>query len=710
MAQPANDLIDMSKIQFYSYAFHCLFAAAKGCLLPFLAIYLRTLGLTASQIGIILGVAAWVTMFSATCWTSCATSCNKRRLLLISATFTLILSYLALMFIPPINDNIALQFCNKTTQFTPESHGAIALINTTTDKGLLSNFSSTFEPPAADARTTTTSTTTTETTTTTTAATTTTTTTTAATTTTTTAAATTSKPTDHRNHVSKEKSDNEVIAEADTSLSKDEPVAESKREPESDVLASLNEKDLAILQSVGLDEDKLKNLSAEDIKAVIDGIIANLDQLESNDKPKKQSHKTIKNPHHRHNRDTEGSPSGGNSEKTQEQSDNAEHPTETHADEKVTEDVDSSSTVLNNMWLKINQLQEELKQLRNQVFAVVMVIMIFAALFGSPVEKMSDDIWFDFLDSSDMLEKYGQHKSWASLGLVIFPIVTTGIVFHAPCLIFGAFLKTKIHFMMFISLMLCCLLLTFVYPIHSGDARKVQRKTRLSRGFRILFSDCHSVMYTLTIIIVGMLEGLLFNFLFWHVQDMNGSELVMGSAITVSALSQIIMYVFHKWLIRKLSYAGATILGLLLLAARLLLYSFVWIPWLVLIGEVFHGLSYTLIWSAIITYPGFRLNPFVMDRSALSVVTALYTGFGLASGSIISGYMIDMFSLRRVFQGGCILAVTWAILFACSMKCVTKKPKVRYAKLLQDDNSDSEDDSESFDENDWLEIALKHQK
>lgn len=652
MAEPLTSS-NMSRIQFHSYAFHFLFAAAKGCLLPYLTVYFRVLGLTASQVGMIMGAGAFVTMFSSATCAGCAVRCNKRRLLLISSILTLFVSYMLLMLLPPVNDESALQFCNNKVSVTlkPENE---SLTNITDD--VIAKIEPTVLPPGPTFVTTNVVLLNT---------------TTATTTTTTTPISTT----------------------------------EMANYTQANIYKHLSKDDIKLLDQLGINIDDLAGLSRDEINQIIQEVSNQLKierpQTRHPTNQRRRGH--IHTGHRRPGRSI-----------VDKDPENARHHNKSVIDtsdgsDNKEENTMANTTLMTTMWQKIQLLEKQLSQLRSQVFISVLGIMIIISLFGSPADRVSDDMWFDFLDSSDMVEKYGQHRSWASLGLLIFPVIPAALIVHTPCLLFGTILNIKLHFFAFGILMMATFILTFTYPVFRAR-RKIHRKILLSRGFKILFTDCHASLYTLTIIVVGMHDALLMNFLFWRIQNLGGTQLVMGASIAVSACGQILMYMMYRWLICKISHAGATVLGLLALSACLIFYSFAWMPWLIVAGELVRSMSTTLVWNAFMLYPDFRLNPFVMDRSALTVSTALYFGFGIAGGSVLSGYAADMFGLRIVFQGGCIGILAWSIVLAICLKCVVKKAKIRYAKLLQDDDSQSEDDSVSFDEDDWLETALKHNK
>lgn len=81
--------------------FHFFLAASKFCLLPFLTLYLKFLGLEPLHVGLIFSVHALLPILSKWTCTKCATSCGFRRAVLMLSIFCTILGYVVIMLVPP---------------------------------------------------------------------------------------------------------------------------------------------------------------------------------------------------------------------------------------------------------------------------------------------------------------------------------------------------------------------------------------------------------------------------------------------------------------------------------------------------------------------------------------------------------------------------------------------------------------------------------
>ncbi|ELU10490.1 hypothetical protein CAPTEDRAFT_116544 [Capitella teleta] len=534
----------MNKATFHSYIFHLFFGAGQSCLLPFLSLYFRYLGLTASQVGIVFGAKAAVNMIWAPCWTRCSTKFRKKRFVMVFSMFILLGTYGLMIIIPPASQEISDLHANPSDLITSTS------LDLTTE--LLPNPSSTLSITVSV-----------------------------------------------------------------------------------DINASTTPAPLSSTTPVSL----LNYFSQDSVYNSFANIMNHIHEL-----PK-----------------------------------------------------------------QINTVIYE------KVFAAVMALIIVGEMFSAPAEKLADDTWFEFLDSSDLLEKYGTHKMWMALGCALLPPVLTTAIDRLPCLLaeLGQYKIHRIllHFFAFYVLMGLAFVCSICFPIYSTkDGKKVlQRRGRFCRGLRMLFHDVQVSTFTISVLLMGFVQGATSTFLFWLIQDKTGAEQIMGLCLAAAFAGEFFMQGFGRWLVSKVGYAPCVVFGLLVLGGRFAFYSLIADPMYIIAGEGFHCLSVSLIWDAVRTYPDFRLNPLVMDRSANSVMNAFYHGIGLAPGCFTAGYIYDWVGLPILFQSCAVLCGVWAVIFAIVQCCSRKSPKVRYSKLMQDEEEALSDGSMEYDD-DWLEVAMKHQK
>ncbi|XP_067914151.1 major facilitator superfamily domain-containing protein 6-like [Heterodontus francisci] len=109
-----NKQWNVSKALALASVYHFLHCAATACVIPFLTIYFRQLGLTAPFVGIVMGVKYFISLLCAPFWSYCARRHNKRRILVLGSLLSSIGASLLLTLIPPIGEEVENKFCNRS--------------------------------------------------------------------------------------------------------------------------------------------------------------------------------------------------------------------------------------------------------------------------------------------------------------------------------------------------------------------------------------------------------------------------------------------------------------------------------------------------------------------------------------------------------------------------------------------------------------------
>ncbi|GFO23406.1 major facilitator superfamily domain-containing protein 6-like protein b [Plakobranchus ocellatus] len=364
-----------------------------------------------------------------------------------------------------------------------------------------------------------------------------------------------------------------------------------------------------------------------------------------------------------------------------------------------------------------NQFNAELKKFGNRVsenlesfhsnlqkdklllFLVILAVIVGGEIFSSPVEKVADDSWFDFLNRIDDLERYGQQRFWGSVAFVLVPIAVTVAVVNTPCFLPYNIHHFLLHFYVFTVCMCGALVVACCYPVPPPSSSRSPSK--ICKSLRLALCDCRGFFLSVTLLLTGMVYASYHNFLFWRIEDLGGSELVMGFCASLTAFGEIPMLIFSNLLVKRFGHSWMVSLCLLILALRLLYYAFIPFAWAIAPVELTHGVTHTALWFAVLSHDDFN-SAGSLDRSLRTVLSSLYFGLGFSAGSVISGFIYYVYGSAQLFWGCSALIGGWLILFSLVQLCLPKKEKIRYIKLLRSDSDNSDEDDD-----DWLEMALK---
>lgn len=590
-------------------------------------------------------------LWSAPLWTACAKWCNKKKPVLGLSLFFLTASSLMLALVPPTTPGLPMEFCLQNRNYSetlsfPWSHHAESNVSdpdvSSSSPGVSSSSLSTVTSTTVTTTSTSVSTTTTM---------------------TTTPSTTTNSPPLDTN------ADNSKNVDIDYSENQD-----SDSGPKGLTEDQLREQ----LETLGLDKTVIQqfmSMTTDEQEIFLDQLMKQLDDSPPENPGYKSRHGRSVDYKNRVKRDLDNEPA-----------------------RNTTDDMSMLTKTVGNMMKRMG-LTDKVPE----TFVFVLALVLVGEMFSSPVDKLADDVWFEYLDLADALDMYGSHRAWAALGMVVMAPVVTAIIDHLPCSLPHGMSSFMVHFFVFVGFMLITLLALCLYPV--SKTKRTAKRSKLEKGLRVLCGDVHATAYTLTMFVVSVTFAPVLYFLMWQMQDLDGSELVMGMAIAAGALSQLLLYPLNGWLVKHISHAGAVCLALFILVARLAFYSVMWSPWLAVVGEATQGLTISLLWAAVHSYKDFKCNPHIMDRSAYSVINALYA-FGTLVGAALAGVVYDYLGVRVLFRGCAVTVGVWLLVFMLLMLCTKRKEKVRYAALLQDDRDLSSDEDNTIYQDDWLEVAL----
>ena len=624
--------LNLFKAQFVANSFSLIFAAGRSCLLPFLSYYLRYIGLTATQTGVLFGIRAFTSAWTSICWTCCTTTSRRRRVVLVISLLVLVAMH-SIMTLMPTVQNPSLKFCHspiKNNSMEPECAGGTSDI-----------------PGCAN--------------------------------------------------VFKNSTRSAVSSNKSSVLNKIEGKTNVGTATE---LSQIN-------WSIGVTTFILdETVSTAEIAKP-----GSLQQPSSVMAPSTEIYQHIPL-HKRHRKDLSIPIIGKSLEEKGDESDDAVDSSTVFPIREV--NIGSGNEDLDHA----KELEQRLDAIQEQIFGTMIVLIFVGEVLSSPTERIADELWLGYLDSADMLEKSGTPRRWALLGAALMPWAITLLVDRLPCTLPIIHVhRIFVHFYVFFPVIGLTVIFALLYPTPSNDEIKSKKWSRLLRGLRTICADVSCFLYAFTILVLGVIYGFIGTFLLWAMQEssIDGSELPMGVALTTAAVGEFVVAFFAVWIVRKLGHPTSIAASLLILTSRCLLYSFLPGPWFAIIGESLHCLSHTTIWTTIHNIHPFRINPLVMDGSAVSALSAIYQGFGIATGCIFAGFTYSWGGASTAFQLAAGLSAAWCLVFCLVYRFVVKKhtSKARYSRVVQDDGVNARDDDSAtsdLSEDDWLDVALKHQR
>lgn len=332
------------------------------------------------------------------------------------------------------------------------------------------------------------------------------------------------------------------------------------------------------------------------------------------------------------------------------------------------------------------------------IFLLILLVVIIGEFFSASSVTIVDTVTLQYLGKHR--DRYGLQRMWGSLGWGL-AMLSVGIGIdstHVEVSIEGPGCKApecknyRIVFIVFGVLMTLSLIVAtqfrFSYNHYKQDENQnkeaevsqVDRNSSTdssnetpsdstqsqSFSFWDLIKLLCSIQYGSVLFVawfMGFGYGFVFTFLYWHLEDLNGTTTLFGVCSVLSHVSELTAYFFSHKLIELIGHIRVLYIGLACNTARYIYISYLENAWTVLPMEVLQGVTHAAIWAACISYLSAAVPP-ELRTSAQGILQGLHLGLGRGCGAMIGGVLVNFFGAASTFRGIGMACLVILLLFA----------------------------------------------
>ncbi len=264
---------------------------------------------------------------------------------------------------------------------------------------------------------------------------------------------------------------------------------------------------------------------------------------------------------------------------------------------------------------------------RIATFGGLLLMISLFALFYAPASSLVDSAVLALL--GDRKERFGRVRLWGTIGYGVVAPFAGNLIgrMGLPWAFWG-----------YAILMLGSLLVITRVPF-----RQSRSNGSFRGGMRVLFANQSWMLFLVMVFIAGIGMATINNYLFVYMQSLGASKTLMGFALTVSTLSEIPAMFFSDRLLKRFGARGMLVIAMTTIALRLICYSLTTQPWVVLVIQLVHGLTFAAIFTAGVHFAGLVAPP-GMQATTQGMFSGTLMGFGSAAGGLLGGLLLDRFS------------------------------------------------------------------
>ena len=298
------------------------------------------------------------------------------------------------------------------------------------------------------------------------------------------------------------------------------------------------------------------------------------------------------------------------------------------------------------------------------IFTELLFIVFAGEILQSPTDDLNTHFDGTFLEHLGVLyQNVISNNIYSSIGIGLIAFATGLTLRFAPKITICDVEYANYH----IALVIFTLLMAVAIAISikfDFTYRRRRRSYEIKESLRKLIS-VGNVTFVFIVFIMGILRGVLFNFVYWNIVDIGGSDLVVGLTVVSQYLSDTIMSLSAPILMTYMGYIGMVYLGLASYALRFLIYSWLSTPdsaWVTPPVELLQGISHSTAWSAFLLYIT-NYTPRSTFPTGLFLLQGLYLGVGGSIGGIVGGILIQGFDTNVAFRLFGLVSVLTCLLF-----------------------------------------------
>ena len=338
----------------------------------------------------------------------------------------------------------------------------------------------------------------------------------------------------------------------------------------------------------------------------------------------------------------------------------------------LTHSVNNSPSTIESLYDNFTDFEVQSKWYRlygfqmDHTFKILLTLVFLSELFSSSARGISRSIFCDILRQNKG-SRSGTHV-WTTTGSVLGGGLLIMAIGYHHC-DFGLKNSFYLHFYIFAIFGAVSFVLGAVLKEHEQKSLLV---LRFGKTFAYLCCDVNMICFLAVLLVLGMAESLMYNFMMWYLQDIGASIIVMGVIVTATAFSEIPMLCISKHLIRCFGHHWVIFVSLFCYGGRFLYFSYFKNPWLIIPIELLRGLSYTTVQSACGSYAA-SVSLHGTEKTLKLIFATVYYGLGMGIGGIAVALLYQIYGPTVVFRCAAGVCGVYALVFAL-LQCILVLP------------------------------------
>jgi len=266
-------------------------------------------------------------------------------------------------------------------------------------------------------------------------------------------------------------------------------------------------------------------------------------------------------------------------------------------------------------------------------FAAVCILVALYNFFMAPVGSLADSATMTML--GDEKAMYGRVRLGGTFGWGILAPIAGILVQH-----YGL----GIGFWMFTTIMI----INFMVSQQFDYGQSQQAQTSSNGGIWLLLQDKKWIFFLAAAFLSGIGTYSVASYLYPYMAEMGATETQMGITSLMGTLTEIPIFFFGHYLVRRFNSRSLFITAIVLFGIRSLLFAAIDAPAMMYVIQGVSGIIFPMMWLAGVSYAD-ENAPEGLKSTAQGLFGAVSFGFGSAASGFIGGILLESIGGRAMF-------------------------------------------------------------
>ncbi|XP_038075099.1 major facilitator superfamily domain-containing protein 6-like [Patiria miniata] len=287
------------------------------------------------------------------------------------------------------------------------------------------------------------------------------------------------------------------------------------------------------------------------------------------------------------------------------------------------------------------------------LFVVILIVSSFIEVVVFSSACQLDNATLDALRREHgNVDQYGFNRGFGTLGWGACSLATGFLLnstrtVEVSCGIEHTITSYWASFVSAVGLSVCALVCV-AYMKFSYEGIKTDGAGSSWGAVKAVLFSWHYGSVLIMLIFLGICNGAVWGFLFWHLENLGATQGLLGVLTAVECVSEFSSGLLSGWAIPKVGHMPLLSLGLFLYIVRFCSYYLIRVPWVTFFVEPLQGMCFIMTWTTSVSYMTEAIPP-ENTGTMQGILISAHHGLGNGLGYFLTGLLITRFGAPWTF-------------------------------------------------------------